>query len=187
MIQISLERKREPHSKSGSRHKKKSSSLLPSNGKRWLKCWRTWLMGKESSCNGRKRTMQIKSLKYRAYPNQATTEKLQWILSRCCELYNAALAERRDAYRMAGRSISYYEQKRDLVEIKTCTIKREGEHWYVIFTCEVETESLPPSDEEVGIDLGITHFAALSDGACIESPRYYRRAEKKLKRLQRDS
>lgn len=36
----------------------------------------------------------------------------------------------------------------------------------------------------VGIDLGLTHFAILSDGTKIESPRFLRRAEKKLKREQ---
>ena len=46
-------------------------------------------------------------------------QKLCWTLMRCRELYNAALSQRREAYRMTGKSISYYEQKRDLPEIKT--------------------------------------------------------------------
>jgi putative transposase len=69
-------------------------------------------------------------------------------------------------------------------KIKTATIKREGEHWYVTFACEVEAEALPASYEGVGIDLGMTHFAACSDGSMIDNPRHYRQAEKKLKRLQ---
>src|SRR5437588_9473028 len=69
--------------------------------------------------------------------------------------------------------------------IKTLTIKREGEHFYAVFTCEIgKPEALPVSYEDVGIDLGITQFAALSNGEFIESPRHYRRAEKKLKKLQ---
>ncbi len=69
--------------------------------------------------------------------------------------------------------------------IKTCTIKHEAGQWYVILSCEVEQpEPLPLSYEDVGIDLGITHFAALSNGEFIESPRHYRKAEKKLKKLQ---
>jgi transposase len=36
-----------------------------------------------------------------------------------------------------------------------------------------------------GIDLGLTHFAVLSDGRKIPSPRFLRRAEKNLKRRQR--
>src|SRR6266566_6897440 len=69
--------------------------------------------------------------------------------------------------------------------IKTLTIKREGEHWYAIFTCEIgKLEALPVSYEDVGIDLGVTHFGALSNGAFIDNPRHYRRAEKRLKKLQ---
>jgi hypothetical protein len=61
---------------------------------------------------------------------------------------------------------------RDMVgTIKTLTIKREGDHWYAIFTCDIgKTEPLPTSYEDVGIDLGVTHFAALSNGECIDHP-----------------
>jgi len=69
--------------------------------------------------------------------------------------------------------------------LKTCTIKREGEHWYVCFACEVEEQTkLPYTDEAIGIDLGLYHFAALSTGDLIDNPRPYRRAEKKLQRAQ---
>jgi len=70
-------------------------------------------------------------------------------------------------------------------EMKTCTIKRETHHWYVIFTCELEQEIVyHPSEESAGIDLGLLHFATLSDGSTIENPRYLRQAEHKLKKLQ---
>ncbi|WP_329165633.1 transposase [Streptomyces sp. NBC_01717] len=46
-------------------------------------------------------------------------------------------------------------------------------------------EMLPEVAGQVGIDLGLSHFAVLSDGTKIESPRFLRRAEKKLKREQR--
>lgn len=69
-------------------------------------------------------------------------------------------------------------------KIKTCTIKREGSHWYVVFACEVEEQALEVAYEDVGIDLGVTHFAALSDGEIIDHPRYHRKAEKKLAKLQ---
>ena len=217
--------------------------------------------------------MGMKAYKFRLYPNTATSEKLQWVLDRCRELYNAALAERREAYRMAGKSIGYYEQKRDLVPMKedirteyqeigshvlqdvimrvdkaykaffrrvkngekpgfprfkgknwydsftfpdkagwklqdgvftlskigtirmvqhremegtmkTCSIKREGTEWYAVCVCEVEAATLSLSSEDVGIDLGITHFAAMSDGSFIENPRQYRKSEKKLIKLQ---
>ncbi|WP_328876279.1 transposase [Streptomyces sp. NBC_00287] len=45
---------------------------------------------------------------------------------------------------------------------------------------------MPDTDQTVGIDLGLTHFAVLSDGTTIDSPRFLRRAEKKLKKAQRE-
>lgn len=60
----------------------------------------------------------LKAYKYRLYPNTTTEKKLYFVLNRCRELYNAALSERKDAYQYAGRSISWYEQKRDLPEIR---------------------------------------------------------------------
>jgi len=69
--------------------------------------------------------------------------------------------------------------------MKTCTIKREGQHWFSVFTCEVEQEVVyHPREEAVGIDLGLLHFATLSDGSTIENPRPLRQAEHKLARLQ---
>src|SRR5438876_229384 len=198
-----------------------------------------------------------KAYKFRLFPNKQQEEKLFWTLNRCQELYNAALSERKDAYRMAGKAIrpeyndihsqvlqdvllrlkracdrffervkngekpgyprfqgrnrydsfTYPQSGFSLEEkhitlskigtlrvkvhrkvegtIKTCTMKHEAGQWYVILSCEVKgSEPLPISYEDVGIDLGITHFAALSNGEFIESPRHYRKAEKKLKKLQ---
>jgi putative transposase len=218
-----------------------------------------------------------KAFKYRLYPTSQQEETLFWTLARCRELYNAALAERKEAYRMSGKSVSYYEQKRDLPEIKaeirqeyqrihsqvlqdvllrldkafkaffrrlkhgeepgyprfqgrnrydsftypqggysldvrekratltlsklgilkiklhrqiegaikTCTVKYEAGQWYAVFACEVKApEPLPPVEREIGIDLGVTHFAALSDETFIESPRSYRKAQADLKRKQ---
>lgn len=45
---------------------------------------------------------------------------------------------------------------------------------------------MPQTDRTVGIDLGLTHFAVLSDGTKIDSPRFLRRAEKKLKKAQKE-
>ncbi len=69
--------------------------------------------------------------------------------------------------------------------MKTCTIKREANQWFIVFTCEVEPEVVyHPSEEAVGLDLGLLHFATLSDGSTIENPRHLRQAENKLKKLQ---
>ncbi|WP_329363125.1 RNA-guided endonuclease InsQ/TnpB family protein [Streptomyces sp. NBC_01483] len=49
-----------------------------------------------------------------------------------------------------------------------------------------DTARMPDTDQTIGIDLGLTHFAILSDGTKIDSPRFLRRAEKKLKKAQRE-
>ncbi len=65
-------------------------------------------------------------------------------------------------------------------------IKDAAGRYFASFVVETQTATLPPADSVVGIDLGLTHFAVLSDGRKIASPRFLRRAEKKLKRAQRD-
>ncbi len=215
----------------------------------------------------------LRAYKYRLYPNMEQIKRLQEMLDRCRELYNAALQERRDAYRMAHISIGYTQQAAQLPALKeirpeyaeihsqvlqdtlrrvekafaaffrrvkqgetpgyprfqgysrydsftypqsgfsltqdhriclskigtikvkvhrelngrmkTCTIKREGQHWYVIFICDVEQALVyHPGEAVVGVDLGLLCFATLSDGSTIDNPRCLRRGERKLKRLQ---
>ncbi|MEV6948565.1 RNA-guided endonuclease TnpB family protein [Streptomyces sp. NPDC051172] len=50
----------------------------------------------------------------------------------------------------------------------------------------VDATRMTDTDQTVGIDLGLTHFAVLSDGTKIDSSRFLRRAEKKLKKAQRE-
>ena len=73
-------------------------------------------------------------------------------------------------------------------EIKTCTIKREADGWYVIFAVEESKKEVAPAPKEsVGVDVGIESFATLSDdeAAPIENPQYFRRAESDLRKAQR--
>jgi putative transposase len=48
------------------------------------------------------------------------------------------------------------------------------------------TEELPETTSEVGIDLGLTHFAVMSDGRKVRAPKLFRRAEKKLRKAQQN-
>src|SRR5437764_6505238 len=59
-----------------------------------------------------------RTFKFRIYPSKAQTTCLNHTLSLCCELYNAGLQERRDAYRLERKSIRYLEQANQLPEIK---------------------------------------------------------------------
>jgi IS605 OrfB family transposase len=65
------------------------------------------------------------------------------------------------------------------------TPKDAAGRYFASFVVESEPETLPQVTPEVGIDLGLGHFAVLSDGRKIDAPRCLRRAEKKLKREQR--
>lgn len=69
---------------------------------------------------------------------------------------------------------------------KTATIIREADGWYISFACEgVQARPLPLTGREVGIDLGLKVFLMRSDGVFVENPRYYRAAEKVLKKAHR--
>ncbi len=70
--------------------------------------------------------------------------------------------------------------------IKTVTIKRDVDQWYVTFSCEAEIEPAPIQDKPaVGIDMGLEYYATLSDGTHIENPRHYRKAQDTIARRQR--
>lgn len=60
----------------------------------------------------------LRSHKYRIYPTEAQSAKLDEMLSCFCSLYNAALESRIDAYRKAGKTIGYNEQAAALKEIR---------------------------------------------------------------------
>ncbi|MFG1751362.1 RNA-guided endonuclease InsQ/TnpB family protein [Streptosporangium sandarakinum] len=57
--------------------------------------------------------------------------------------------------------------------------------YFASFVVETGDEPLPESAAEVGIDLGLTHFAVTSDGRKIDNPRFLRRAAKKLRKAQK--
>lgn len=214
----------------------------------------------------------IRTYKYRISPSKAQTVRLNETLAICCELYNAALQERRDAWRLERKSISWFDQNLQLKEIragrddvaavnakalesvlkrvhlafasffrrarnkekpgyprfrsstrydsitfravgkalsggrlrlpkighvkitlhrpiegeiKTLTIKREAGRWFALFYVECKAKPLPFNASVIGIDVGLNHFATLSDGRVIYNPRYFRTAQAKLRRSQR--
>jgi putative transposase len=63
-------------------------------------------------------------------------------------------------------------------------VKDAAGRYFASFVVQASDTPLPPADAEVGIDLGLTHFAVLSDGTKVTAPKFLRRAARKLKRLQ---
>jgi putative transposase len=93
-----------------------------------------------------------------------------------------------DKLRLAKVGIIHVVLHRPVVgTIKTCTVRRSSTgKWYVSFSCEVQQpEPLVPSVEQVGIDVGLTTFATLSNSEAIENPRFFRTDEKELAKAQR--
>ena len=56
--------------------------------------------------------------KYRLYPNQAQVQFLENQLHEACDLYYAALQERRDAWKVCRKSTNYYDQANQLKPIR---------------------------------------------------------------------
>lgn len=63
-------------------------------------------------------------------------------------------------------------------------VKDAAGRYFASFVVQVDDQPLPTTDTEVGIDLGLAHFAVLSNGQKVNSPRFLRQAERRLKRAQ---
>ena len=68
---------------------------------------------------------------------------------------------------------------------KSCTFKRDTKGWTVSFTVAIAAAAPRESQRAIGVDLGISTFAALADGGFIPSLRAARRAERRLRVAQR--
>ncbi len=71
--------------------------------------------------------------------------------------------------------------------IKSCTVsKTPSGKYFVSLLVECEIQTLPTTDNKVGIDLGLKEFAVLSNGQRIENPKHLRKSEKRLAKHQKD-
>ncbi len=71
-----------------------------------------------------------KTFRYRLYPTKAQEQALEQQLREGCKLYNAALQERRDAWKKTGKSLNYYDQANQLKALRA-----EGLLELANFTC----------------------------------------------------
>lgn len=96
-----------------------------------------------------------------------------------------------DGFRFDGRfrakglgSIRVHQHRNLPSKPVACRIKREGRHWYLSLACVIEMAS-NDNPQAIGLDLGLSSFAALSDGTLIPNPRHARKAQRELRRRQR--
>jgi putative transposase len=77
-----------------------------------------------------------RAFKFRAYPTRPQEGRAVHLLADHCDLYNAALEERREAWRMRRRSVSYGMQSAQLREIRAADPHGQGRH---SFTAQQQT------------------------------------------------
>jgi putative transposase len=77
-----------------------------------------------------------RAYKLRAYPTRPQEGRAVRLLADHCDLYNAALAERREAWRLRHRSVSYGDQSAQLKEIRAADPDGQGRH---SFTAQQQT------------------------------------------------
>jgi putative transposase len=73
-----------------------------------------------------------KTFKYKLKPTLAQERMLERMLMLCRHVYNAAIGERREAYRMRGISLTYYHQKAELPGIKEAMPEYSAVHSQVL-------------------------------------------------------
>ncbi|MBI9090079.1 MAG: transposase [Desulfobacterium sp.] len=83
--------------------------------------------------------------------------------------------------------VSYFNSREIEGTPKNVTVSRKGKHWFVSIQTEKEVSiSRHPSGKAVGIDLGVSKFATLSDGTVIEPLNSFKETEGKLAKAQKD-
>ena len=83
---------------------------------------------------------------------------------------------------LGTRDLNFYQPG----QIKRVRVVKRADGFYCQFLIDVErSEPQSPTGKAVGIDLGLEFFYTDSEGNHIENPRFLRKAEKSLKRLQR--
>jgi putative transposase len=75
-------------------------------------------------------------------------------------------------------------------KIKTVTISSKADGWYVTLSLEDSSVpkpmlDVPRMDNTIGIDVGLKSFLVTDEGEEVAIPQPYRKAEKRLKQLQR--
>jgi len=84
--------------------------------------------------------------------------------------------------------IIYHRKLPEVSFVKTLSIKKDGDKWFVCFSVDIPLKDREPKQglsKSIGIDLGLIDFYYGSDGSQVPVPKYFRKNEKRLKKLQR--
>ena len=86
---------------------------------------------------------------------------------------------------IGSRDLYYFQE----FQIQRVRIVKRADGYFCQFCLKLDvrdiTPELPQTKKMVGIDVGLKYFYADSDGNFVQNPRYYRKSEAKLNRLNR--
>ena len=77
----------------------------------------------------------MRTFQYRLRPNAAQVAALESILADSCETYNAALAERREAWKLQRKNVAYNDQQAELTELRK-------DPRFAVIACDIQREPL---------------------------------------------
>ncbi len=69
--------------------------------------------------------------------------------------------------------------------VKTATISREADRWFIIITCDNVPARLAAGLGEIGLDVGLTHLATTDTGLVLANPRFEQHALARLRTAHR--
>ena len=100
---------------------------------------------------------------------------------------NGNIAVVGDTIKLPKLGFVKFAKSREVVgRILNATIRRKPSgKYYISILVETEGLKLPPTHSSIGIDVGLTHFAILSDKTVYENPKFFRTLEKKLAKAER--
>jgi putative transposase len=81
--------------------------------------------------------------------------------------------------------VKYRKSQAVLGTIKTASVVKEADGWYVTLCCEVGIAPLPQVENVVGLDVGIKSFVVTSDGTVVANPKHLYRYQHQLRKAQR--
>ena len=77
----------------------------------------------------------LRTFQFRLRPNATQRAALDFVLTDNCETYNAALQERREAWKLQRKSITYYDQQAELTELRK-------DPQFAIVACDIQRDPL---------------------------------------------
>lgn len=86
-------------------------------------------------------------------------------------------------FKLIGTYDLHYYQ---IEQIQRVRLVKRADGYYCQFCIQVDVkQTVEPTGKTIGLDVGLCHFYTDSQGNKVDNPRYLRKSEKRLKRLQR--